>query len=283
MALRVPILRPPPPAAIAPGRRRTPGPPPALGDRPLRGGAIDRFTALCIPDAAPVAKSAAGGPRRLRACAVTFTGFGLRVDLLRQQGSLLLRHVQERGPRHAGLVGLRPVRSGRMGECLSERSADRFHGALDRPADAEVLRDIHPGQDLALLGERLTAPKSSGAGRSASNAGAASKGQLGLQRRARGMEDRSVSGRPRCSRIRVTPALDVTAATIAMRPEQRVHARRSSRNTRQISDAHGSLPCRLGASAPAGAAERPDRPRLSLSARKARSWIRQRKQERDTP
>jgi hypothetical protein len=65
-------------------------------------------------------------------------------------------------------------------------------------------------------------------------------------------------GRPRCSRIRVVPTLDVTTATIAIRPGHRAHARTSSRNTRHISDAHGNRPGCLGASAPSGTAARPD-------------------------
>ena len=55
----------------------------------------------------------------------------------------------------------------------------------------------------------------------------------------------------------MTPALDVRAATIVIRHEQRVHARVSSEKTRQISEAHGNLPGRMGASAPGGAAGRP--------------------------
>jgi len=42
-----------------------------------------------------------------------------------------------------------------------------------------------------------------------------------------------VVGSPRCCTIHVTPSLDVTAATIFIRPEQRTHARTSSRKTRQ--------------------------------------------------
>jgi hypothetical protein len=88
------------------------------------------------------------------------------------------------------------------------------------------------------------APKSSRAGGSASNAGARSRGNSDCGGGRAAWKFGASVGSPRCSRIRGTPALDVTAATIAMRPEQRVHARASSKNTRQISDAHGNLAVR---------------------------------------
>jgi hypothetical protein len=62
--------------------------------------------------------------------------------------------------------------------------------------------------------------------------------------------------KPRCPRILVTPARDVTAATIFIRPAQRPQARTSSRNTRQISEAHGNLPDPGDLSVPCGAVGR---------------------------
>ena len=64
-----------------------------------------------------------------------------------------------------------------------------------------------------------------------------------------------------------------------MRPEQRVHARTSSRNTRQISDAHGNLAGRFGASAPGGAVGRPRRRGRSRPTPTARFWISPRTRE----
>jgi hypothetical protein len=66
-----------------------------------------------------------------------------------------------------------------------------------------------------------------------------------------------VVGSPRPSRIRTTPGREVTAATTAMRPEQRTQARTSCKKTLQISEAQGNLPGFRGASAPRGAGWHP--------------------------
>ena len=56
--------------------------------------------------------------------------------------------------------------------------------------------------------------------------------------------------------MRVTASVDVTAAMISMRPPERSHSRTSFRNTRHISDAHGTRPGRLRAPASAGGVRR---------------------------
>ena len=56
--------------------------------------------------------------------------------------------------------------------------------------------------------------------------------------------------------MRVTASVEVTAAMISMRPPHRPHSRTSFRNTRHISDAHGTRPGRLRWPSPAGAGSR---------------------------